>query len=65
VTPLEAEATLDAAAATLGLEIPAECRAGVLRHWQLVVSLAPKVMEFPLAPADEAAQVFTVVESRE
>lgn len=52
---------LDAAAAAIGLDIPPEYRAGVLRYLQLVATMAPRVMEFPLGTVDEAATVFRPV----
>ncbi len=52
------ETYLDAASAAVGLEIPAEFRAGVLRYLQLVATMAPRVMDFPLGPVDEPAAVF-------
>ena len=58
------EAFLNAAAASLGMTIPDECRSGVLRYLALVATLAPKVMDFPLTPADESGNVFTPVEPR-
>jgi hypothetical protein len=52
---------LDAAAAAVGLEIPAECRPGVLHYLRLVAGLAPRVMDFPLGLVDEPAAVFRPV----
>ena len=59
------ERFLDLAAASVGLSIPDECRPGVLRYLQLVETLAPKVMDFPLGAADESGNVFRPVEPRE
>jgi hypothetical protein len=33
----------------------------VLRYLQLVAGIAPRVMEFPLAPADESGNTFVPV----
>lgn len=56
------EAFMDAQCAVLGLTLDAEHRPGVLRYLQLVASLAPRVMDFPLSPADESGNVFHPVE---
>jgi hypothetical protein len=55
------EAYVDATAAALGLPIAPEHRPGVVRYMALVAGLAPRVMDFPLGPADEAANVFVPV----
>ena len=55
------DAYIDAQAALLGLSVAPEHRPGVLRYLQLVAAMAPRVMEFPLAPADESGNVFVAV----
>lgn len=55
-------AYVDAAAATLGLRIPGECRPGVLRFFGLAASMAEQVMSMPLGTADESGSVFVPVE---
>ncbi|MCW5632536.1 MAG: DUF4089 domain-containing protein [Rubrivivax sp.] len=55
-------ALVDAQAKLVGLSLTDEQRAGVLRYMQLVAGIAPRVMEFPLAPADESGNVFRPVE---
>jgi hypothetical protein len=58
MTPDLAEAAVDAIAATVGMPIPAECRAGVLHNWALMHGIAQQVVAFDL-PADvEPAAVF-------
>jgi hypothetical protein len=56
------EIYLDSTAAALGLPIAAEHRAGVLHYLKLVSALAPRVMDFELAVADESGNVFVPVE---
>ena len=53
---------VDAQAQLLGLALGDGQRAGVLRYMQLVAGIAPRVMEFPLTPADESGNVFRPVE---
>jgi hypothetical protein len=60
-SPVDFEAWMDAQAALLGLPIAPEHRPGVLRYLQLVAGIAPRVMEFPLAPADESGNTFVPV----
>jgi hypothetical protein len=55
------EAYVDAAADAIGLPIAPEHRPGVLRYVELVAAMAPRVMDFELALADEAANVFVPV----
>jgi hypothetical protein len=55
------EAYVDAAAATLGLHIPAEYRAGVLMYFNLAAQMAEQVHGLPLTAADESGNVFTPV----
>jgi hypothetical protein len=58
------DAYVDAQAALLGLSVAPEHRPGVLRYLQLVAAMAPRVMDFPLAPADESGSVFVPVAPR-
>jgi hypothetical protein len=55
------DAYVDAQAALLGLPIAPEHRPGVVRYLQLVADMAPRVMDFPLTPADESGNVFVPV----
>ncbi len=55
------EACVDAQCALLGLALGAEQRPGVIRYLQLAVGMAARVMDFPLAPADESGNTFTPV----
>jgi hypothetical protein len=48
----------DRAAAFVGLEIPADCRAGVLANLKTLREHATLVMSFPLDPEVEATPVF-------
>lgn len=54
-------AYIEAAAATLGLKIPATSRAGVETYFQLAANMAALVEGLPLTPADEAGTVFVPV----
>ena len=58
---MDFDAYLDAQSALLALSISAEQRPGVLRYLQLAASMAPRVMDFPLTPADESSNVFVPV----
>ena len=58
---MDFEAYLDAQSALLGLPISAEQRPGVLRYLQLAATMAPRVMDFKLTPADESGSVFVPV----
>jgi len=58
---MDVSAYADAAAAALGLPIAPQHRAGVLQYLQLVANMAPRVMNFPLGPADESGNVFRPV----
>jgi hypothetical protein len=51
----------DAQGELLGLPLTPEQRAGVVRYLGLVGGLAPRVMDFPLTPADESGNVFVPV----
>ena len=55
------EAYVDAAAATLGLHIPAQYRQGVLMYFGLAAQMAELVNGLPLTAADESGNVFTPV----
>ena len=55
---------IDAMSDALALPIPADYRPGVRRYLELVAGLAPRVTEFELTPADDAATVFVPVEPR-
>jgi hypothetical protein len=58
MTPEQVEATVDAIAATVGMPIPPECRAGVLQNWTLMHGIAQAYLHLPL-PADiEPANTF-------
>ena len=58
---LDMEAYVDAQCALLGLTLSAAQRPGVLRYMQLVAGMAPRVMDFCLAPADESGNTFVPV----
>jgi hypothetical protein len=58
---MDFEAFVDAQSALLGLPIAPEHRPGVVRYLQLVASIAPRVMDFALTPADESGSVFVPV----
>ncbi|WP_291010577.1 DUF4089 domain-containing protein [Hydrogenophaga sp.] len=59
------QAFVDAQCACLGLILAPEHRPGVLRYLHLVAGMAPKVMDFPLTPADESGNVFIPVPTQE
>jgi hypothetical protein len=54
-------AYIDAQCACLGLVLDPVHRPGVQRYLQLVMDIAPRVMDFPLSPADESGSVFLPV----
>ena len=58
---MDLEACVDAQCALLGLTLTPDQRPGVLRYMQLAASMAPRVMDFALAPADEPGNVFLPV----
>jgi hypothetical protein len=58
MTPAQAEAWLDAAAAALDLPIAPEHRPGVLRYLVLASGFAVEVEALPLAPHDDSAVNF-------
>ena len=57
----QVEAMMDAQCALLGLTLSPEQRPGVLRYLQLVVGMAPRVMDFPLTTHEEPGNVFVPV----
>jgi hypothetical protein len=57
----QVEAYVDAQCALLGLTLAPEHRPGVIRYLQLVIGMAPRVMDFPLTPADESGNSFVPV----
>ena len=58
---MDVERYADAAAQALGLPLAPEHRSGVLRYLQMVAQMAPRVMDFPLSPAEESGTVFRPV----
>jgi len=52
---------VDAAAATLGLHIPAEHHQAVLMYFALAANMAALVNSLPLTAADESGNVFVPV----
>ncbi len=58
---MDFERYVDAQCEALGLVLTPAQRPGVLRYLQLVASLAPRVMDFPLGPADESGNTFVPV----
>lgn len=54
-------AWVDAQSALLGLPLAPEHRPGVIRYTQLVMGLAPRVMDFALTPREESGSVFVPV----
>jgi hypothetical protein len=61
----QVEAYANAQCACLGLALDPAHRPGVLRYLQLVMSMAPRVMDFPLSPTDESGNVFVPVPAEE
>lgn len=61
MSPEQAEAYVDAAAAALGLTIAPEHRAGVLRYFVLAAEMAALVEGLPLAVHDEPAEAFVPI----
>lgn len=55
---LRLEAYADAAAAVLGVGIPAECREGVIANLETLFLQAEALLALPLEPGVEAAPVF-------
>ena len=60
---MDLEAFVDAQSELLGLAITPQQRPGVLRYMQLIVGMAPRVMDFAagLTPADESGNTFVPV----
>ena len=58
---MDHSAYIQAAAATLGLKIPAEARAGVALYFGLAADMADLLQGLPLTAADESGSVFTPV----
>ncbi len=58
---MDVERYADATAQALNLPLAPEHRPGVLRYLQMVAQMAPRVMDFPLAPALESGNVFRPV----
>ena len=61
MNPEAIAAHVDATAALIGLPIPSEYRAGVLRYFGITATLAGLVMEHPLSAEDESAPAFVPV----
>ena len=60
-TDMDWNAYIDSQCAVLGLTLAIEHRPGVQRYLQLVATMAPRVMDFELTPADEPGNVFVPV----
>jgi hypothetical protein len=58
---MDQSAYIDAAASTLGLQITAEQRKGVLQYFALAAAMAEKLQGLPLTAADESGNVFVPV----
>lgn len=58
---MDHRAYIDAAAALLGLKVPAESRAGVDTYFELAAAMAALVEGLPLDHADESGTVFVPV----
>jgi len=61
---MDHSAYIDAAAATLGLNLTQEQRKGVTLYFGLAASMAALVQGLPLQPADESGNVFVPVAPR-
>jgi hypothetical protein len=61
---MDLEVWMDSQCAALGIVLTPAQRPGVLRYLQLVHSMAPQVMGFPLSPADESGNRFVPVAPR-
>ena len=61
---MEHSAYIEAAAATLGLKIAADARAGVARYFELAAGMAELLQGLPLSAGDESGSVFTPVAPR-
>jgi hypothetical protein len=55
------ESFMDQQCELLGLVLTPEQRPGVVRYLQLAGSMAPRVMDFALTPADESGNTFKPV----
>jgi Protein of unknown function (DUF4089) len=64
--PLDTETYVDSQAALLGITLAPEHRPGVLRYLQMVMTMAPRVMDFAgtLKPEDESGNSFVPVAPR-
>ena len=58
---MDHSAYIQATAALLGLQIPAEARPGVALYFELAASMATLLQGLPLTAADESGSVFTPV----
>jgi len=58
---MDLQTFIDAQCSLLGLTLTEAQRPGVHRYLQLVVGLAPRVMDFELSPADESGNSFVPV----
>ncbi|MGL6110119.1 MAG: DUF4089 domain-containing protein [Rubrivivax sp.] len=58
---MDHSAYIDAAAATLGLNLTQEQRKGVTLYFGLAANMAALVQGLPLQPADESGNVFVPV----
>jgi hypothetical protein len=61
---MDHSAYIDAAAATLGLNLTQEQRKGVTLYFGLAASMAALVQGLPLQPTDESGNVFVPVAPR-
>jgi Protein of unknown function (DUF4089) len=59
--PSTIEHHVDASAALIGLKIPRECRAGVVRYFGIAAGMADLVMAHRLTTEDDPAPVFVPV----
>ena len=57
--PLDPEALIDAMAPFIGLDIPAEYRAGVAANLRIAAAMAALVLAEPIGDHAEPASVFT------
>jgi len=67
ITPMstaEIESLVAATSRTLGLELAAEYRTGVIAFVGLAASMAERVMSAPLTPEDESGSVFVPMPPR-
>ena len=58
---MDFERYVHAQCSLLGLTLTPEQLPGVVRYLQLAASVAPRVMDFALTPADESGSVFMPV----